>query len=144
ILQGADIVRKLEDVAGGISNIYEIFGNKDSAKDQQNQFLDQIEKLMDSKQVIRLDMPYRVCENMVITEVQIVRDNTTDQAVSFKLSAQQILIAKTIYTDISALKKNPASGLNGKTDDVKDKGLNKVKDVSTSLATRIKEAAFGQ
>lgn len=138
ILQGVDILRKIDDVTADVVQVYDQFGNKDSSKDSQEQFIDELDKLMDGKQLIKIEMPYRVFDSMAITELQINRDNTTNQALKFKLTAQQVRFAKTIYTDTSALYKNPASGsISDKTKGLKDKGINKQKDSNVSLFSRV-------
>lgn len=132
-IQAVDIVRKIDDIWGDTDRIYNMFGNKSVNKLAQEAFLDELDKLMDSKQIIQIEMPFRVFDNMVITEFQVLYDNIIDEAISFKLTAQQIRIVKTIYRDARSLYKKGSKRTEGK----ENKGVNKTKPVETSFLSRI-------
>jgi len=132
-VQSVDVVKKIDGVWGDTDQIYNMFGNKSVNKLAQESFLDELDKLMDSKQVIQIEMPFRVFADMVITDFQVTYDNILDQAISFKISAQQIRIVKTVYRDARSLYKKGSARTAGK----ENKGVNKTKSVETSFLSRI-------
>ena len=137
INDGIDATRKIDDVLNDGRQIYEMFGNKSQSVSPQQKFFDTMEKLRLSKQLIRIEMPFKIYEDMVITSITINTDNVT-APLSYSINAQEIRSARVELVGVERFKKNPSSGLNGQTDSAKNKGTNEGEEVEESLATQIK------
>ena len=121
-----DAISRVDDLIGRAGQAYDFFGNKSPGTDPKQMFVDELVKLMDTRQAIQISMPHQNFQNMVITTGKITRDNTTNRAISFSITAKQIRYAKTLFSEVQALKKNPAPGeTKEKTAEVKSKGVNK-------------------
>ena len=75
---------------------------------------------------------------MFITSRVISRDNTANDVVDFKITAQQLRFSEVIFTEIQTFFPNPASGTAAdQTKGQENKGLNDAPDVETSLLSGI-------
>lgn len=121
-------------ISNGGRQALEFLGNQsvDFLKPWQEKFIDAMEALHYGKQLVSIDMPYRRHDNMRITSIQITRDNK-GRNVKFKLTAQKIRFAETIYVEVSSFVGSPSGGLNGQTDGVTDKGPQAGEEADKSL-----------
>lgn len=93
-------------------------------------FFDAMEKLYQSKQLVAIETEYRIYENMVLNQIDIVRDNQ-NEALSFSISASQVRFAKTESVRVAFNK--PSGGLKGQSDPQIDKGVQQGEKVETSI-----------
>lgn len=109
----ANAFRKIDNRMRVGEQALNFFGNRDqSSKSLQQQFLDAMESLLDGRQLISIDMPYRQITDMVITSFTSVTDNVTS-SMSFTLEAKKLRMVKTQSATIAA--KNPSPGTGGQT-----------------------------
>lgn len=130
-----DAQDKLREVDRAIDNgkqLYNFFAGSTSDKGNREIFVDYAETWHKGKQLINIETPYRVYEKMAITSLSIVRGNE-EEALSFKLTAQEIRFADTLYADINQYFRKPSDGIDGKVDSVVNKGPQKPKEVDESL-----------
>ncbi len=113
---------ELENALEQGQQVYDFFSGQQE-KTIQNDFFDFLNQIYYSKQLIDIEMPFRTYKNMRITSLTIVRDNTTTQALKYKLSAKQIRFAKTILVDSDQYFKKPSSSVKGKTTPKDNKGV---------------------
>lgn len=117
-----DQVRKVDAAVAAGKQALSFLGNQTpGGKPLQEKFIDAMESLHFGRQLVSIDMPYRRHDNMRITAVQTTRDNK-GQNIKFKLTAEQIRFAETIFVDQSEFISNPSEGTGGQTDGVTDKG----------------------
>ena len=132
--QANDVVNKIDAIVDDGNQLYSLFGNKSGSKSNSQDFFDTIEKISLSKTPISVDMPYRTYDNMVITGLSIDTDNQLEP-LSFSIDFIQLRYAKTKFVGV-AQKKNVSGGLNGQTDNVKKKSVNKVKKPDDSVLSQ--------
>lgn len=114
----ADAIRRLDNLIDTGAQVIDYFGNHDEgSKGWRELFIDTMEAYRNAGQPISIDMPYRRCDNMVITAFVSSYDNEIDST-TFSIEAQQIKYADLRYVKI----KTPAAGLNGQTKDPVSKG----------------------
>jgi hypothetical protein len=121
------IIRKIDDVIADGEQILGMFGNRSADKLPTDIFMEEMELLQQSKQIIIIQAQGRVYKNMILTSVTATRDNKTNGSLTYKIVAQEIRFAEVIYVGVSRLKKNGSKDLNGQMDGSKEKGLNKPK-----------------
>lgn len=125
----ADAIRSLDNLIDTGDQIRDYFGNHDDeSKGWREIFLDIMEAYRNAKQVISIDMPYRRCDNMIITSIVLSHDNEIDST-GFAIEAQQIEFADLLY--IKTPKRSP--GLKGQTDKPVSKGTQAGKPVKQSF-----------
>jgi len=97
-------------------------GLQDStAKSNIGNFIDTMEALQDSEQLISIDMPFRTYGQMYITSLEITRTNETS-AIDFAMELQQFRFSDRAFAEITAAS-NPSTATNGQTAGSKDKGV---------------------
>lgn len=134
--QANDILDEINDLARRGQNPYGDFGNQAVSKPNQENFIDRIEALYKSKQPIQIEMPFRIFDDMVITEFQTRFDNRS-MSTGFKISAQQVRFAEVVFTEVESLKRNPSGEVKDQTAGETQKGLNKTEDRPRSLLSTI-------
>ena len=128
-----DRIRQVDKIIADGKQALSFLGNQSpTGKDLQEKFIDAMESLHYGKQLVSIDMPYRRHDNMRITSVQVARDNK-GKNIKFKITAQEVRFAATIFIDASEFMKSPAAGLGGQTDGVTDKGPQAGEEVEQSL-----------
>lgn len=128
-------MRRINDLLGAGNQVNGILGNLDtSSKPLGEQFVDAMENLYYGGQLCSIDMPYRRYDNMVLTAVNIDRDNGGN-AMSFSIEAQRFRIAQTTFASITRADKNPAPSSGGQTKDMKDIGTQSGKKTTGSQNT---------
>lgn len=116
-------MRRINDLLSAGNQVNGILGNLDSAsKPLGEQFIDAMENIFYSGQLVAIDMPFRRFENMALTSVTIDRGNDGQGAISFSIEAQRVRIATTTFASITRADKNPAPATGGQTKGVKDIG----------------------
>lgn len=97
---------------------YEFFNNSaNTAKGQQEKFIDYIEAVNFSRNPIEVSVNFRNYQNMAITSLDIRRDNQVGDT-SFSITFQQVEFTTLVYTAVSS----PAASLLGKVSDAANKG----------------------
>lgn len=113
----------IDDALDKGQQVYDFFSGQ-KEKTIQNDFFDFLNQIYYSKQLISIEMPFRTYTNMRITSLTIVRDNTTEQALKYKLTAKEVRFAKTILVDSKQyFQKAPSSSVKGKVADKENKGV---------------------
>lgn len=113
----------IDDALDKGQQVYDFFSGQ-KEKTIQNDFFDFLNQIYYSKQLISIEMPFRTYTNMRITSLTIVRDNTTEQALKYKLTAKEVRFAKTILVDSKQyFQKAPSSSVKGKVTDKENKGV---------------------
>lgn len=108
-------------------DIFNVFSGNSS--DPQQAFFDFIDKIYYSKQLISIETPFKTYDNMRITSLTITRDNTTNQALKYKISAKEVRFAKTLTASLADTKyflkkksKGVAKSAKNKVSEKKQKG----------------------
>jgi hypothetical protein len=144
VVDADNYVKRLNAVVADGRQAFEFFGSKDDATGYRAQFLEMLESYHNGKTLMRIETPTRVFENMVIVSRVITRDNTADDVIDFKITAQQLRFAEVVYTDSQQYFKSPATGdAADKTKGQTSKGLNDAPEVESSLATSLKNSVSG-
>lgn len=94
-------------------------------------FVDNMETHFFGSTLISIDMPYNKYDQMRITSLEIEKDNE-NEAISFRLEAQQINFVKNILIPISSVKA-PADSVDGQLDNEADKGVQEGADIPHSF-----------
>ena len=102
--------------------LYDFFSGQ-KKKTIQDDFFDFLNQIYYSKQLITIEMPFRDYKNMRITSLTIIKDNTTDQRLKYKLSAKEVRFAKTILVDSSKYFKAPSPSMKDKVGEKDIKGV---------------------
>lgn len=125
-----DAVNAIDAVLAAGTQALNYFGNKDpDTKTIQEQFIDAMDSFYYARQPIKIDMPFRQLDNMVITSFTSETDNSINST-TFTINAQQILYTGLSYTAVEA---KPASGTNGQLDSASNKGTQSGTPVESSL-----------
>lgn len=120
--QAVDQIESYENAIIRGQSFNSIFGNQDvNSKPLGEQFVDAIENIHYSNQLISINMPYRVYKNMSITSVSIERDNTTN-AINFSLEATKIRVADLNFVEVEKIVRKPAKAIKAQGDKLKEKG----------------------
>ena len=113
----------IDDALEKGQQVYDFFSGQ-KAKTIQDDFFDFMNQIYYSKQLINIEMPFRTYKDMRITSLTIARDNTTVQALKYKMTAKEIRFAKTILVDSKKyFQRSPAGSVKGKVSDKKNKGV---------------------
>lgn len=102
-------------------------------------FVDDMEAHYYSDYLIAIDMPYRRYDSMRITNLEVERDNQFN-ALNFRLEAQQVRFADTIYVNVN-IAPNPSIGTDGQTENLEDKGAQEGTQPPTTFFTDVIEVA---
>ncbi len=126
------LVSTASDSIDGIDNrldagqmVLNDFGLSDSddIKQQQQAFMDFIERVYISKSLISIDMPYRKYDNMRINGISITRDNQ-NSILNYNLTATQVRFVESQFVEADQVfKPNPSPGNNGATESLSNKGV---------------------
>ena len=137
ITNASNTVRKIDNYINSGEQLYAFFYSDSKARTIPEKFIEFISSLMDTKQVVQIEMPYKVYGNMAITSFQVIHPQEFDNAIEFKITAVQLQYAKTTYEDVSQYYKEPASAVKDQTSGKIDKGINKTETAPVSLGSRI-------
>ena len=138
ILDANNIKKGIEAIINDGKQLIEFFGDKTEERGNQELFTQALDIYYENSTVMRIEMPDRIYENMVITSRVITYDAQRENAIDFKLSAKQLRFADVIFTDVSEFFRNPAPGdVSDQTSGQESNGLNDAPEASTSLASSI-------
>jgi len=115
-------ISSISDVIGVGEQLYNIFSGAEQ-KTPQDDFFTFIDKVYTTKELISIETPFKNYDNMRITSLIITRDNTTKQALRYKLSAKEIRFAETITVEKDKYFKAPTPSTKGKVKSKKNKGV---------------------
>ena len=133
LLDVTNQVNKIDDLINTGEQLFNLFSTNSSAKGLPEQFIDLINSLIDNDQIIQIELPYKVYDNMAISNFSINYPNEYSNALDFRMTAWQIRYANTIVQDASSYYKNPAPAVKDQIAPPDDKGINKTKDVPASF-----------
>jgi len=123
--------KQVDSILDRGKGLFDMFEDK-SETSLQKGFFDYLNRIYYSKELIEIEMPFQTYKNMRITSLTISRDNSTNQAVKYKITAKEVRFAKTILVkegsnyftgDNSVYYQNPSSSTNSKTSSKKNKGI---------------------
>jgi len=147
-------IEKIEGLISGGVQINNLFGNLDNAsKSLGEQFLDAMESIHYGNQLISIQMPYRIYDNMCINSLVIDRNNTSD-GMEFVMEAQRFRIADLNFVAVERVStanggtaqkvaKNPAKALNGQDESIKEKGAQDGKAVDAETKSALTKILGG-
>lgn len=119
-----DVNRAIENAYNKGSNILNSFKNNSNAADgNQKKFYDEIVAKQRAGQRVKIKMPFKTHENMIITNIDFGWDNEFDST-GFSLSAQQIRFATSAVTRIDTQIINPSEGTGGSVEGEVNKSTN--------------------
>jgi hypothetical protein len=142
ITDASNVIRKVDDYINSGEQLYNLFFSNSAAKTIPEKFIDLVDALMDTNQAIKIELPYRVFDNMIITGFQVIAPQEYASALEFRLTAVQIRYTQTLFVDISKYYKNPSSAVSSQTTGEVEKGINKTQDVPISALSSL-AMAFG-
>jgi len=102
-------------------DIFNLLNSKSSTP--QNDFFNFIENLHNTKTLISIETPLKTYENMRITSISITRNNETDEALKYKLTAKEVRFADTLLVDKNKYFKKPTKSVENKVKKSSNKGV---------------------
>jgi len=138
-------VSVLEDLIDAGAQARNVIGNVGNTnKPLGEQFLDAMEDIHYGNQLISIEMPYRIYENMSIATLTFDRNNTND-GVEFTMEAERFRVADLAFTAVERVPirngmtaervgANPAAALDGQAQTVSDKGAQEGRTVTNEEA----------
>lgn len=137
----SDVIRKADALLGAGEQALKFFGNQGEAgKTNQERFIDSMDALHYGKQLIAIDMPYRRYDNMVITSLEVTRDNER-KALRFSLEAREFRFADVVFTEIESAPA-PSFALGGQAQPETSKGVQSGADIDASILFTVKSWFF--
>jgi hypothetical protein len=130
----------VDSVVASAESLGGYLGNEDPEQGNIKKFLANMDSIRNSKRLIEIGTEYKTYKNMVITSIEITKDNQ-ENAISFTLEAQQFRFAVSLVA-IAVPNPNPSSATNGQTGSETDKGIQDGENVLESAASQLK-GAFG-
>lgn len=125
-------IDKIDDYINSGEQIYDYFNSNNSGKGTAEQFIDLMNGLHDTNQLIKVELPYKVYENMAIVNIQVVHPYEFTSGIEFRLTFMQIQFTQNLYADVSKYYKNPSESIQAQTSGENSKGINKTEDVPVS------------
>lgn len=135
-VQTRDTIQKVDSVINDFGQVFDFFGNKSGSATPQQLFFDTMQAIRKSKQLIQIEMPFKVYQNMAIIGITINTDNV-GAPLGYSITAQEIRFAQVKLVGVERYKANPSAGLGGQTDTNQNKGRNGGTKVEESLASQI-------
>jgi len=137
-------INKLENLINAGTQANSLVGNLDNlSKPLGEQFLDAMESIHYGNQLVSIQMPYRVYENMSISSIVIDRSNSS-KGISFVIEAEKFRIADLSFVSVDRVTTrngtaqrvgaNPAESLNGQGETIKDKGAQEGRVATSGLS----------
>ena len=136
-LDANNVLKGIQAAIKDGEQLIEFFGDKTAERSNQELFLLALDTYYENDSLMRIEMPDRIYDNMIITARPITYDNQSG-AIAFKITAKQLRFADVIFSDASEFFANPAPGSVG--DQVagqESNGLNDAPDAPTSLISSI-------
>ena len=133
VVDVVNTVDKVDAVIGDAKRVASFLGfTGNEGKSNIEKFIDFMDSVYNSDVLIAIDAPFRTYENMAVTLFSHERNPETE-SLTFKIEAQELRFAQTIFSEVTAAKK-PARNTNGQTENVSDKGVQDGKPQVTSFA----------
>lgn len=120
----SDADDRINQIDGAISSgqkVVDLVGNKSPGKSIQDKFLDEMETLAQSGQLVEIEMHGRTRKDMAIINLDISRDNQ-ENAYKFSMTAQQVRFNELIYSEIAQAFPNPAPSTSSQVEGQSNKG----------------------
>jgi len=99
----------------------DIAGKLPDARNYSKSALEALEKIRTDKELISIDTPLRLYENMALVDLSVPRSATTGKALSFRANFKQISMVASVLVDLPPDQLAPSSGTPGE-DGAKDLG----------------------
>ncbi len=126
-----DAVNKIDQaIEDGGSVLNAIGARNDAVKNNQKEFLDAINSAIDNNQLLKINMPFKGYDSMVITSFDVEYDNEGDST-GFTIELTQIRFAEDIE-EIIGIVINPSRDAENVVSSPKEKGLQNPKDTELS------------
>lgn len=138
-----DTVDRIGQLVDAGRNALDLFGDKTESTPIREQFVDAMEQIYYGRQLVDIEVAYRVHKNMAITGMTISRDNGRE-ALDFTLNAVQIRVAQTEWSAVADFFQAPAPAVKAQVAKPKNAGVTDVKnapDVNISALRKGAEAA---
>lgn len=132
INDGLNTVRRIDSIIDDGRQILDIFGLTTPGTPIQEQFLDTVERLIQGRQLIQLESPYRVYDKVVLLSIDTTRTNQGDN-LRFKITAKQIRTATLEFTELEFAPNPSTPQPQGNV----DKGATAGEEVEESLLSQI-------
>lgn len=127
----SDAVRRADALLSAGEQALKFLGNQDAdSKGNRERFVDAMESIHNGKQLISIDTEFRRYNNMVITLLEIRRNNQSE-ALSFSMEAMEFRFSSLVYTELAA--PDPSPALNGQTAPEVSKGVQDGEPADASL-----------
>ena len=127
-----DVTRRVDSIVEDGEQALKFFGNKSENTSIRKKFVDEMTQLHYSRQLVSIQMPFFLLEDMRITSLVIEEDNESED-LKFTLSAVEVPKVKTTFTDINQFFKNPSTGTNGQLEGISDKAAQAGEQASQSI-----------
>jgi hypothetical protein len=134
VLETQDIINQLDSYLNSAEQLTNLFSAKTTITEQ---FFDVMESLQRTGQPVKVEIPYRIYSNMVISDFSPLFPSEYNDALRFRIVLTQMRFTKTIYTKVSNLYSNPAPAVKDQVTPQDDRGLNKLETVSPETASSI-------
>ena len=125
-------LNKLEDLINAGTQANNLIGNLDNlSKSLGEQFIDAMENIHYGNQLVSIQMPYRLYDNMSLDSVVVDRSNSSEgidfviEATRFRVADLAFIAVERVATPTGTAERvgaNPAEALNGQAQGVTDKG----------------------
>jgi len=125
-------IRKIDEMINTGEQLFNLFNKKSASKGLTEQFIDLINALMDSDQLIQIELPYKVYENMAISNFSVRHPTELTSAIEFRITAFQVRYAATLVESSAKFYKKPSAAVSDQTTSADNKGVNKTQDVPVS------------
>ena len=131
-------INKIDGLLNTGEQLFDLF-SPSTSKGITEQFLDFMNAIMDNDQVIQIELPTMILDNMAISNFQVNYPHEYANGIEFRITAFQIRYANTIVENSTDFYKNPSNSVRDQITGADDKGINKTKDVPQSVLSSTKE-----
>jgi hypothetical protein len=126
-----DSYNKAQQAIDDGQSLYGTFGSENVSKPDSQKFYEFMENLYESKTPIKIEVQYRVFENMIVSSFSRTRNSNFANGFDWSISAKQIRFAEIEEEYRGPLSRNPSAGLNGQAGASSENGVQ----AGTSTAT---------
>jgi hypothetical protein len=132
IQDGQNIIRQLDSYINSGAQLIDIFSVNSEAVGIVERFENLMNSLIDTDQVIPIQLRNKVYQNMTITNFQVVQPHEFETAIEFRVTAVQLRYAQTLFK-ASNLYNNPSASVANQTAKNDNRGINKSIEVPQSV-----------
>jgi hypothetical protein len=133
---------KIEDAQELVRTFSNGFTDDEALTIMQNK-MRQLNAIRETAQLIKIETPYKIFTNMLITSITHTHDNIDSGTAKFSIQAQEVLFAETIQveqeTEGKKQTKSPSSAIEGQADSQQDKGSQSGEPANQSALTKFSE-----